>query len=599
MALYEFDKQDVYRFADFLGAKVKTQGKDLQFRICPYCHSQRDLYTFGIDLTTGKYQCLRASCGVKGNMITLARDFDFSLGQQVDEYYRPKKHYRTFKTPDKPIEPKPQAIEYLEGRKIPKKIAERYEITVQNDNPNVLVFPFYDESGEMCFVKYRKTDFEKGKDKAKEWCEKGGKPILFGMKQCDDSFDRLVICEGQLDSLSVAAAGIKNVVSVPIGAKGFTWIPYCWEWMNKWKEIVVFGDYERGNISLLAEIEKRFTPLIKHVKESDYKDCKDANEILQKYGAEQVRICVNDAIPTPVKRVIELADVEPINLNDIEKLQTHIKCLDRLLQGGLPFGGVVILTGKTGEGKSTLAGQIMAEAIEQGYTCLAYSGELPKAMFQAGINYQVAGPLHITEKTNTFGDPAFYLSLTNQNLIREWYRGKFFLYDSDYISDEETEDLTKTIEESIQRHGVRVVLLDNLMTAMDMDALKGDEYNRQTKFVMRLRRIAVTHNVLILLVAHKRKNGISSNENDEVAGSSNLTNLATVVIGYGSDKEIEPQERRLTVAKNRLFGVRNTDGFVLNFSQKSRRIWGEGDDLNREMSWCTDSFVEADETPFD
>ena len=60
----------------------------------------------------------------------------------------------------------------------------------------------------MQFVKYRKTDFDREKDKNKEWCEANCKPILFGMAQCNDKFDRLIITEGQIDSLSVAAAGI-------------------------------------------------------------------------------------------------------------------------------------------------------------------------------------------------------------------------------------------------------------------------------------------------------------------------------------------------------------------------------------------------------
>lgn len=57
----------------------------------------------------------------------------------------------------------------------------------------------------------RKTDFDKTKDKNKEWCEADCKPILFGMKQCKD-FTTLVITEGQIDTLSVAMADIYNVV---------------------------------------------------------------------------------------------------------------------------------------------------------------------------------------------------------------------------------------------------------------------------------------------------------------------------------------------------------------------------------------------------
>ena len=72
-----------------------------------------------------------------------------------------------------------------------------------------MYFHFFDEKGKIQFVKYRKTDFDKSKDANKEWCEANCKPILFGMKQCED-FTTLVITEGQIDSLSVATAGIKK-----------------------------------------------------------------------------------------------------------------------------------------------------------------------------------------------------------------------------------------------------------------------------------------------------------------------------------------------------------------------------------------------------
>ena len=123
-------------------------------------------------------------------MITLSRDFDFSLGNEVDEYYRPTRRFRKFKKQSDPIIPKEPAVEYLESRGISKSIAEKYEITTQSDHKNILVFPFFDETGRMQFVKYRKTDFDKSKDKNKEWCEPNCRPILFGMKQCNDAFDR-------------------------------------------------------------------------------------------------------------------------------------------------------------------------------------------------------------------------------------------------------------------------------------------------------------------------------------------------------------------------------------------------------------------------
>ena len=602
MAFYEFKREDAFAFANFVGIQSFERGDNLHFKVCPYCRgTSKDKKTFAIDLKTGAFNCLRASCGVTGNMITLSKDFDFSLGNQIDEYYRPKKQYRKLKQFKESIKPKEPAIAYLESRGISEEVANKYEITTQSNNDNILVFPFFDEKGILQFIKYRKTDFDKEKDKNKEWCEANCKPILFGMKQCVD-FTRLVITEGQLDSLSVSTAGIDNCVSVPTGAKGFTWLPYCWDWINQFEEVVVFGDFENGTITLLDELSKRLKCVVKHVREEDYKDCKDANELLLKYGTDHVRSCVENAISIPVNHVIELADVEDINIYDIEKLPTGIHELDRLLYGGLPFGGVCLLSGKRGEGKSTLGSQILLSALDNGYCGMAYSGELPNSMFKSWFNLQAAGPRHLFEYQDRYGDTGYAVSKTNKQLIDNWHRGRMFMYDNKVINGDERESLLDIIEGVIMRNGVRVVLLDNLMTGIDLEVAYGsDKYERQSQFVKKLTRLALTHNVLIILIAHKRKNNFSQDENDEVSGSGDISNLATVVISYGKDKEIGEVERMLTCSKNRLFGKTNTKGWVTKFDEKSKRIYGNGDNVNREYGWNTtdDGFMQLSDTEFE
>lgn len=586
--MYEFKTDDAFAFARHVGIENKKDNGRLRFITCPYCKGGshgKDKGTFSINLQTGQFNCLRASCNVSGNMLTLSQDFDFSLGQTIDEYYRPRKQYRKLPTPKEPIKPKSEAIKYLEKRGISQEIAEKYEITVQTNNPNILVFPFYDENGEMQFVKYRKTDFDKTRDKNKEWCQSNCKPILFGMKQCKD-FSRLIVSEGQVDSLSIATAGIDNAVSVPTGANGFTWVPYCWDWINKFQEVVIFGDFEKGHITLLDEMKKRLKTNVKHVREEDYKDCKDANEILLKYGKEQVIKCVENAVNIPIKQVKNLSEVEDVDIFKIPKIKTGISQIDRLLYGGLPVGGVVILTGKSGNGKSTLASQIIVSALEQGYKTFAYSGELPNYLFKAWIDFQIAGSKHIFEYENQWGDKNYGISKVNKGLISNWYNEKCYIYDSSELNGDEKDSLVNVIKDVVMRYGVKVVLLDNLMTAMELESIMSkDKYDKQSKFAHQLAQIALNMNILILLVAHKRKNNHSDNENDEVAGSSDITNLGTVIISYDKSMDIEEYERDCKITKNRLFGKVSTNGFILKYDEKSKRIYGHGDDVNKEYSW--------------
>jgi hypothetical protein len=57
-------------------------------------------------------------------MITLHRDFGFSLGEGIDAYYDRQSRFRRFKRPAEKMESKPAAVAYLESRGISKRITE-------------------------------------------------------------------------------------------------------------------------------------------------------------------------------------------------------------------------------------------------------------------------------------------------------------------------------------------------------------------------------------------------------------------------------------------------------------------------------------------
>ena len=229
--IYEFDERDALRFANSIGANVRRKGNELSFTFCPLCHGGRskDKNTFSINLTNGLCTCLRSGCAYKGNMITLARDFGFELQDGVMRYYNINNYngkFRKFREAHKQTTDK--AVSYLGERGIPEEVVKKYEITTKDKESSVMVFPFRNEDGELKFIKYRNMDFVKGvSEGGKEWCEANCMPILFGMYQCNLDNNTLILTEGQIDSLSVTAAGFENAVSVPTGMNGFTWIPHC------------------------------------------------------------------------------------------------------------------------------------------------------------------------------------------------------------------------------------------------------------------------------------------------------------------------------------------------------------------------------------
>ena len=561
--MYDFKSKDVFDFASFIGAETKQKGNELFFKYCPQCHGDgNDKDTFSVNLQTGAFKCFRASCDYHGHFVELARDFGYKLEDEQQRKYR--------RLPQPKIESKPKAIEYLESRCISAEVAKRYKITTQTNNENILVFPFYDDQNVLQFVKYRKINFDKRFDKNKEWCEAETMPILFGMAQCED-FTRLVITEGQIDSLSLATCGIKNAVSVPTGALGFTWLANCWDWINKFQEVVVFGDYEKGKITLIETLEKRLQMKVKCVRPQDYLCEKDANDILRKYGKEAIIHAVENAELREVKYVKRLATVEAVNLRDLPKIKTGIRPLDRVC-GGLLRGHVVLLSGKRGEGKSTFMSQLVAEAIEQDNAVFVYSGELPNYHFKNWLDLQIAGSNNICTTRNEYNDEEYYLTEGCVKKINAWYYDKAFIFDNSAVSDDEYEGLIKVMVDAICRYDIKLVCIDNLMTAMDGDP-NTDIYRQQSAFVKKLEKIAQQYDVAIILVAHPKKSNAAF-DNDTVSGSSDITNAVSFVFNYQRATDDDECDSYLMVTKNRMNGKLMTGGnaIPLYYSEKSKRI---------------------------
>lgn len=584
--MYNFEQEDVFKISNWLNADTKQKGNELFYKHCPYCHGNgHDEYTFSINLENGAFKCFRNSCGKQGHLVELARDFDYNL--------QPPK---TFKTLPQKIEVRNAAVEYMRSRGISESITTAYKITTQKNNDNVLVFPFYDENNVMRFVKYRNAKHQKGQGN-KEWCEKDCKPILFGMAQCED-FKQVIITEGQIDSLTLAECGIKNAVSVPTGAKGFTWLSYCEEWLNKFEKIVVFGDLENGKMSLIDELRNRMPKKnIYNIKHSHYLGEKDANDIYRKFGADAIRKAVNSAECPENPHIKQLADVANVDISDIERLSLDIAGVDKVLDGFM-MGLLYVISGKAGEGKSTFASQILAKCLENGKRIFAYSGELPNWQFKKWLDLQLAGGERVLTTINQYGNEEYHLPTEDIKTLNNWYRDRAYIYDNTFVEDE-IPDLLDILKDAICRYGCEVILIDNLMTAIETDADK--MYHQQASFSKALSDICKVYGVTIILIAHPKKTKESKFENDDISGSSEVAKRADIVMNFKRNNKQENEgdaDAFVEVTKNRVTGrlAKGDNAIDVYYSVSSRRICG------RELKQGNDIFKTAkavkEELPF-
>lgn len=602
MSNYVMNEDDLWGLVAQLGVKTKVHSEEVQFEYCPYCHggSKGDKWKFGINRKTGAFGCFKGGCKRQGHFVELCRDMGYDLELNGNEYAR-------FPQPseERKIIPNDAALAYLKARGIGEEVAKQYNVTAFENKSNVLWLPLFDENNKLVGAKERRMDWKETSKFPKEKWTKNSKQILFGMSQCVD-FESLVITEGLIDAMSVAQAGIKNACSVPGGMNNDKWIALCREWVEKFKEIIVFGDLENDKISLVKDITQRLNVAVRVVRKQDYLGKKDANEILREFGEENVRKCVEQAQKIEVNHVIDLADVPDENPLDMPKVKTGITELDKALKGGICFGQVVLLSGKRGEGKSTFMSQLLCDALDQGLNTFVYSGELPNSNFKSWLNYQLAGIENMKSRMNEFGEPEWYLEKETSKRISEWYRGRAFIFDTESIGGDELVDLVTTIKRVIIQNAVKFICIDNLMTAMDVVESQNELYMAQGKFVSNLKQIAKAYNVAIVLVAHLRKagkdqQGTDAFDNDAVSGSADITNRVDIILNYSKAKETETEfDSRLQIGKNRLAGVLKLgdNAIKLVYSPKTKRVYGMRS-LDKHYGWEREQMpVEDIDVPF-
>lgn len=519
--------------------------------------------------------CKRGSCGVRGRFQTLAelKGETSSIQSSSSMYQKQEVQYVLPTTTLNP--PSDEVYSYFEKRKISKETVDAFKIST--DEHGMIVFPFY-VNGVNVFEKFRRPWKPKPTEKGKEWAFPGAKPVLFGMDAC--SFSRpLVITEGQIDAMSLYEAGIQNVVSVPSGCENLGWIENCYDWLERFKTIILFGDNDDPGRKMVQIVSKRLDEsrcmiVDEYPKRPDGTPCKDANEILYFYGWSELVSMVESAKAIPIKGIIDLSTVVPYDPTTIPRIRTMIPSLDDAL-GGLIEGGVTVFTGKAGDGKSTLSGLLLLNAIEQGYNVCAYSGELRKEKFQEWINLQCAGSDYITLKYDPIRQKYIpVVPYVVQERLMDYYRGRFFLFDNNEIFEHnQAESIISVFTTAVRRYGCKLFLVDNMMTSLsDSD----EETKAQGRFVNSLKKFANRYGVHVLIVAHPRKTKAGEQlRKDDVGGNSAIVNLA--------DSAIVVERPNLRIIKNREGGVQKL--IECCYCGDSRRIYqADCGDLNR-FSW--------------
>lgn len=418
--------------------------------LCPRCSHQRKKQNdpcLSVNVEEGVWKC--HNCGWAGG-----------LKRHQEKEWRPVVE----KT--KPQTPADEMYRWFENRGIPREFVDRVKIFQErrfvaavSSERNCIGFPYY--VGEtLVNVKYR--------DGGKNFSQiPNADKILFkvndlvGQTQC-------VVCEGEMDALSFDVVGFTAAVSVPDGAINpndasadgkLKCLDNCWEYFEPMEEIFIATDNDPPGLRLREELARRFGRQRCFIVR--YPDgCKDANEVLMRYGAPELSRCIHGAEPYPIEGTY------PVNnfRNDMLAVydagyptaaKTGISTIDNLIEWAQ--GEFTVWSGIPSHFKSSICDQIHIRLCEQaGWRVAVFSPEhYPPITHIHRLAEQRVGkvllpPKHSSEERMTREELSDALDWLNQRFFYIQPEGDSFPLD----------EILSRAEYLVRRFGVNALIID-------------------------------------------------------------------------------------------------------------------------------------------
>ena len=489
---------------------------------------------------------------------------------------------------------------YLNLRGISDKVIN--DAGIKQDSNGNIAFEFFDTNNVLTMVRYRpshKVTKEGGEQKA--WCQKGSDtaPILFRMNKINPS-QPLIITEGEIDTLSVMESGLYNVVSVPMGSQNLHWIEECFDWLEQFNTIIICGDNDEPGIKMRKEAISRLgswrckyvnIPQIITDNSGVKRKVKDANEILYFMGKDYLRDLILNADDAEVSSVVNVSDIEDVDINNIDGIETGIQELDHSLMR-LFYGTLTVVSGKPGAGKTSFLSQLICQAMEQDITPFFFSREMPNYLQRSWLYSIMAGPSNMKKYVTNNGTEYYNVISEAKDQINKYYNKKWFLYRDD--ASNKLEDIMLSMENCLRKYGCKLFVLDNLMT-IDIGGDVNSELKKQTEAINKLIAFAIKWQASVVLVCHPRKMAQGEDVGTyDISGTANIINLAHRTISLrriNNEKEGSNYNVKLNIIKDRLFGHANKT-IDLYYDVPSRRFYTNSGEYNYHYKWEKESGAE-------
>lgn len=391
------------------------------------------------------------------------------------------------------------AVKYFEARKITQFTLRQLKITTgieympqYEKEVDVIKFNYFMDN-KLVNIKYR------AKDKAFKMFS-GAEMIFYNIDSIKDN-DSCFVVEGEIDCLTLFECGFHNVVSVPNGANtgsnNIQYLDNCWEYFENKKQINLATDNDSPGITLRNELIRRFG--INKCFLIDFEDQKDANDYLIKYGKEKLIEKLKTPIEIPIDGIVYLKDcwknmVHTFKFGKKRGTSTYISKLDNCWTWR--GGEVTLWTGYQNEGKTSFFNQIaILKAKMNNWKFAIFSPENypPDEYYDELIHCYVGKSTDLAYK-NIMSD-------------EEYEDAAGFIHDHFFVVIPDDDFQLSTILDKftylIGKYGINACLIDpyNQIEHLMEKGEREDLYI--SRFMSKLRRFAVNHDISMNLIAHQ------------------------------------------------------------------------------------------------
>lgn len=432
-------------------AQTTSTGRHL----CPSCSQERKnkhdrCFSITVEGDLAKYQCWH--CSLTGAM-RLTERRSLIVAQPKPILISPPQ--------EDELE---HAYSWLASRGITRETATKAGVIggmkfIDGENRRAIGFP-YRKGAETYAVKWRATG-------SKAFTQTGSAVSMWCLDQIKEK-EPLVICEGEVDCLSLRQVGV-NAVSVPNGAPQkvsdkpisdadgrFGYLRESEVTLREVERIIIAVDSDNPGLALGEELARRLGRA-RCWKATWPENCKDANDVLRFHGSDVLRECIDNAIPWPVKGLYDAEHFldKVIGLYDRglpKGNSTGFKSIDEIYT--VVPGQLTVVTGSPGSGKSAMIDNIAVNLAKKS------DWKVAVCSFENPPEVHIAKLAGIVARKPFFDGPTPRMDKATRDRALAWVRDHFvFLHQADgtLSSIDDIIDLTRS---AILRYGVRALIVD-------------------------------------------------------------------------------------------------------------------------------------------